>query len=207
NRGPAAPLSSAGSRWRSTPPAGPSPRRRRCRRRAIAWCRQPAERRGREEQARQECGSCSAPSSARKGGLASHDGQRHGTAEGVGDAQLKAPGAGPVVGLLVLAHLDEDLVAAGLEDAATDVLIHARAVVILLALEALLAVGVDAHGVVALRPQLERALRRRFHDGPRVADDALLLAVNVVEIDDAHRSLAGVLGPAYGLVVLALVRG
>src|SRR5262245_1051457 len=70
-------------------------------------------------------------SSVRRGGstwfFGDVDDRRRG-AEIVADAQLEGPQLGPVLGLLVLAHLDEDFIASLLDRAFADVLVHLESV-------------------------------------------------------------------------------
>src|SRR5262249_57726617 len=57
-----------------------------------------------------------------------HHLEGHRPAQRVAQAELELPVLGPVLLLVVLAHLHEDLVAAGAEGAVADVLVEAQAV-------------------------------------------------------------------------------
>src|SRR5581483_5841716 len=100
-------------------------------------------------------------------------GERHRGADGVAQPQLEAPLLRPVLLLLVLAHLQQDYVAALLQGAARGVLVDEHAVVVLLAGEDLLAVEEDLQPVDAAGAQLDEPLLRRLDEGGGVGDGAL----------------------------------
>src|SRR5262249_39372908 len=82
--------------------------------------------------------------------------ERHNAAHGVTQTNLEGPFLRPLLGLLVLADLHQQFVAALLKRAETDVLVHAHAVVVLLAGEDRFAVEEDFHRVDAAGPHLHR---------------------------------------------------
>src|SRR5262249_512512 len=117
---------------------------------------------------------------------AADNGYRHGAGDRVTDTQLERPVLRPFFFLLVLADLDENLVAALLEQAAADVLIHLHAVMVFLAEVDLVAVEVDADGVVAAGAQLDGPFRRGLDGREAVGDRAMQRRDDLVEVDEAQ---------------------
>src|SRR5262245_31260017 len=117
-----------------------------------------------------------------------HHFDRKGPAGGVADAELELPHLGPILGLVVLTHLDQDLVLPGLERSAADVLVEPLAVVVLLAGEDLLAVQEDLDGADAPEADLHRPLLVRLDGGEGIGHRVLVLAQRLVEVHDADFS-------------------